>query len=343
MAEEIDVDGSVDPPAAPGSLTATGGTRRIQLTWLAVTNRRDILHYEVWRSNSAGSGPGAGATKIGTVAATTYHDQDSTTLVPNSTWYYWVRGIALAGSPVAGAYAGPASATTTLLIADDLADAIINTAKFASNIKPVLIIGSTGAAGVEGQIALNAADDKLYRYTSGAWTLLITFSGVGGQITTTQITDSAITTPKLGANVVEADKIAANAVVFGKVAAGAIRVNEIAAESLKASHLAADFALANSAQVGNLTVKNANIANLAVGTANIATQTVTQTAEDYTNVSTLPAVSWTDIADVTVTVGSNTKVLLFARIVTSVAVATGQGGEHGGGEGNEGDGGGSGV
>ena len=187
IAEAVTVDGKVDPPGAPTGLAATGGTRRVQLRWSAVANRRDILQYEIWRSSSAGSPPGSGATKIGVSGGTSFQDQDSATLTPNTTWYYWVRGMALAGDLVAGAYAGPASATTTLLIADDLADAIIGVAKFASTIKPVLLIASTGAAGTEGAIAFNTANDKLYQYRSGVWVEYINLSEITGQVSDAQI------------------------------------------------------------------------------------------------------------------------------------------------------------
>lgn len=341
IAEAITVDGKVEAPAAPSGLAATGGTRRVQLRWSAIANRRDILQYEVWRSNSAGSPPGSGATKIGVSGGTSFQDQDSATLTPNTTWYYWVRGMALAGELVAGAYAGPASATTTLLIADDLADAIINAAKFASSIKPVLLIANTGASGTEGAIAFNTSNDKLYKYTGGAWVEYIQLGGLSGTITTTQIGDGQITTPKLGANAVEADKIAANAVTFGKVAAGAIRVNELAADVIKAYHLASDFVLANNAQFGNAVIKNAQIDTLAVGTANLASQTVTATAEDYSATPYTPTATWTSIADVTVTVPTNGKVLLLARLVSEGAGFGG--GNYDGGGGTEGSSGGEGV
>lgn len=340
IAEAITVDGKVDAPAAPTGLAATGGTRRVQLRWTAVANRRDILQYEVWRSSSAGSPPGSGATKIGVSGGTSFQDQDSATLTPNTTWYYWVRGMALAGELVAGAYAGPASATTTLLIADDLADAIINAAKFASSIKPVLLMTGTAGPGTEGDVAFNTANDKLYKYSSGAWVEYIQLGGLSGTITTTQIGDGQITTPKLGANAVEADKIAANAVVFGKVAAGAIRATEIATDVIKAYHLASDFILANNAQFGNAVIKNAQIDTLAVGTANLASQTVTATAEDYSATPYTPTATWTSIADVTVTVPTNGKVLLLARLVSEGAAFGG--GSYDGGGGSEGSGGGEG-
>ena len=181
------VDGKVDPPAAPGSLSATGGTRRVQLRWQPVSNRRDILQYEIWRGNSSQNGPGVGATQIGVSGSTTFLDADSAVLVPSSTWFYWVRGIALGTPVVAGAFAGPVSGTTTLLITDDLADGIINTAKFAASIKPVLLMTGTSGPGVQDAIAFNTADDKLYQYRAGVWVEYINLGEITGQVTDAQI------------------------------------------------------------------------------------------------------------------------------------------------------------
>jgi len=181
------VDGKVDPPAAPGGLSATGGTRRVQLRWQPVTNRRDILQYEIWRGNSSQNGPGVGATQIGVSGSTTFLDADSAVLVPNSTWFYWVRGIALGTPVVAGAFAGPVSATTTLLITDDLADGIINTAKFAASIKPVLLMTGTSEPGVEDAVSFNTVDNKLYQYRAGVWVELINLGEITGQVNNAQI------------------------------------------------------------------------------------------------------------------------------------------------------------
>lgn len=181
------VDGKVDPPAAPGGLSATGGTRRVQLRWQPVTNRRDILQYEIWRGNSAQNGPGVGATQIGVSGSTTFVDADSAVLVPNSTWFYWVRGVALGSPVVPGAFAGPISATTTLLVTDDLADGIINTAKFAASIKPVLLMTGTAGPGVQDAVSFNTVDNQLYQYRSGVWVKLISLGEITGQVTNAQI------------------------------------------------------------------------------------------------------------------------------------------------------------
>lgn len=250
------VDGKVDPPAAPSGLAAVGGTRRVQVTWLPVANRRDIITYEVWRGNGALNGPGAGATLAGTSGGTQFVDSDSGALLPNTTWYYWVRGIAQGSPLVNGSFAGPVSATTTLLITDDLQNGIINTAKLASDIKPVRLITDLTATGTDGDIAYNATDGKLYWIWSGVWLPYIDFatiagtvqdaqiagmaaSKLAGTISSTSIADGSISTPKLAAGAVQAGNIAAGAVQALSIASGAVTAGKVAANAITSTELAA--------------------------------------------------------------------------------------------------------
>lgn len=310
-ADAVLVDGKVDPPPAPLGLTAVGGTRRIFLNWQN-SPRRDIKYTEIQRA------PGGSPNSFSTIAfakGTAFVDAASDVLFPDTTWWYRVRDIAL--TDVAGDYSAQVSAKTTLLVADDLEDGIIDTAKFAETIKPVLLITDLSAPGQEGDIAFNEADSQLYMYTNGQWVPFIDFASINGQITSaqiasleaikitgqiteTQITDSAISTPKLAAaavlagniaagavqtlqlssSAVTADKIAANSVtsdhltaqsvIAGKVAAGAIRATEIAAGEIRTTHLATDFQLTRSAQIGTAVIGHAQIGELEVGTNNIA-------------------------------------------------------------------------
>jgi hypothetical protein len=313
------VDGKVDPPPAPLGLTAVGGTRRVFLNWQN-SPRRDIKYTEVQRA--PGTSPGSFST-IAYAKGTAFVDADSDVLYPDTTWWYRVRDIAL--TDVAGDFSNQVSAKTTLLVADDLEDGIINTAKFAQSIKPVMLITSLGDPGEEGDIAFNEVDSQLYQMTNGSWIPFIDFVAIKGtiqaaqiaaidavkitgQITETQISDSAITTPKLAAAAVLAgniaagavqalqissgavtadkvaalsissDKLAAQSVILGKVAAGAIGATEIAAEAIKATHLAADFQLTRSAQIGTAVIGHAQIGQLEVGTNNIAFNAVSSVA-----------------------------------------------------------------
>ena len=73
------------------------------------------------------------------------------------------------------------------------------------------------------------------------WTSLVNATDLTGQITTTQITDSAITT----------DKILANAVTTAKIAALAIEADQIAANAVTAAKLSAVIVLASLIKTAN--------------------------------------------------------------------------------------------
>jgi hypothetical protein len=94
------------PPTAPGSLTATGGKRKVSLAWSASTDSggSGLAGYEVWRSTSGTAGP---FTKIATTTGTSYTNGG---LVRGRTYWYYVVAYDGAGnrsgrSPVAAAKA----------------------------------------------------------------------------------------------------------------------------------------------------------------------------------------------------------------------------------------------
>jgi predicted phage tail protein len=219
---------SVAPPVVTG-LVAIGGTRRVQLTWDA-SAARDLKHYQIWRK-VGGTTPGADPTVVGGAAFLRYSgsssatDNDSTSLQPNTTAYYWVRAISTTDIP--GPWAGPVGATTTLLIVDDIADGIVNAAKMASSIKPVEIIADLSVTKPDGSYAVNQVDGKLYRRIGAVWTSLSDASEITGQIDGSQIADLAIS----------ADKLDDYAVTASKLFAGAVGPDAIAANAIVASKL----------------------------------------------------------------------------------------------------------
>lgn len=182
------LSGLSQAPDAVTNLVAVGGTRRVQLSWTPPI-QSTVYYYEVWRSSTAdGTAPGSGATQLGNAAGGSYTDGDGTHLVPNSTWYYWVRPVNTTG--VQGPFAGPASATTTLLVADDLANGILNTAKFATGLTPVTLIPNLSTPGtIDGQIATNMADSRLYRWSqsSHTWMPVVNAGDMTGQLLSSQI------------------------------------------------------------------------------------------------------------------------------------------------------------
>ena len=96
----------------------------------------------------------------------------------------------------------PAVDITGQVVASQIADAAITTAKFASGIEPVEIVATLPTTGnFQGRIALLTTDNKLYRYTGSAWTAAVPAADVTGQITGTQIADAAITTAKFASGI----------------------------------------------------------------------------------------------------------------------------------------------
>jgi hypothetical protein len=98
----------------------------------------------------------------------------------------------------------------------------------------------------EGKVVYLTTDGKLYRNDSDVWTAAVAAVDLTGQITDTQITDSAITTQKIAANAIVADKVAADAITSDKIVANAITTGKIAAGTITAaSGIIADLAVTN--------------------------------------------------------------------------------------------------
>ena len=113
-----------------------------------------------------------------------------------------------------------------------------------------------------GKVVYLTSDGKLYRNSAEAWSAAVAAVNLTGQITDTQITDSAITTQKIAANAIVADKIAADAITSDKIVANAITTGKIAAGSITAaSGIIADAAITN-AKIADATIQSAKIVAL---------------------------------------------------------------------------------
>jgi hypothetical protein len=265
------------PPDAPTSLAATGITRGISVSW-TMPSAFDLAAVEVWENTS--SSP-TGRYFVGETRGTGFL---RTGLNPNTTRHYWVRSRDLSGN--LSAYVGPVSATSTLALVDDIADGILNTAKFAASIRPVEIVSSLPSSGnTQGRTVFLTTDNKLYRWTGSAWTAAVPALDLTGQITTTQITDGAVSTPKLNAgavtaekiatNAITSDKITANSIIAGKIAAAAISTTELAAGAVRAVNLASETLITQAAQMGTAVINTAAIGDLQVNTIKIGGDAVT--------------------------------------------------------------------
>lgn len=266
------------PPDSLSDLSATGGIRSISVSWALPTNNPMFDLVEVWENTSSASG---GRYFVASTKASGYLRTD---LLPNQTRWFWIRARDRRG--FFSSFIGPVSATTSLLVAADLQDAILNTAKFAAGIEPVTIVTVLPTT-KQTEMVFLTTDDKLYRWNGTAYTAAVPASDIAGQIITTQISDNAVTTDKITANAITADKITANAVTFGKIAAGAVRADQIAANEINAGHLAATTIITSAAQMGTAVVSSASIGDLQVNSAKIADLTVGNTKITGNAISTL--------------------------------------------------------
>ena len=127
----------------------------------------------------------------------------------------------------------------------------------------------------EGKVVYLTTNGKLYRNDSDVWTAAVATVDLTGQITETQITDSAITTPKIAANAIVADKIAANAITTDKLNANAVTAAKIAAGTITATEIATSTITADRMVAGTITAASAIIANAAITGVKIANATIT--------------------------------------------------------------------
>jgi predicted phage tail protein len=125
----IELAADTRAPIAPGNLIATGGLRLIALRWDRPEDP-EIKSFEIFENTTNNY---ASAYKIAEVVSNTHTVNG---LNPSVTRYYWVRSLSYSNRP-STTVAGPAFATTSQLLVNDIADGILTTAKFASSIRPV--------------------------------------------------------------------------------------------------------------------------------------------------------------------------------------------------------------
>ncbi|AOZ05970.1 phage tail protein [Cupriavidus malaysiensis] len=192
-----------------------------------------------------------------------------------------------------------------------IADGAIDQTKFASGIRPPVIVTALptmpNAAFPQGATVVLKADNKLYRSTGAGWTASIPTSDLAGTIAdaqlagisagkvtgklsdsqldaiaaakitgtigSTQIADGAISTPKLAAGSVTAAQIAADAITARHVAAGTMTATELAAGAVTTAKLAAGAVTANALAAGAVTA--GKVAADAISAANLQANAVT--------------------------------------------------------------------
>lgn len=173
------------------------------------------------------------------------------------------------------------------LVSSQIADAAITTAKFASGITPVEILGTLPvSSNFAGRSVFLTSDSKLYRYNGSSFIASVATTDLSGTIITTQIADNSISTPKLQANSITAAKIATNTITANEIAADTITAGQIAAGAVNTSELAASAVTAAKILAGSITTTQ--IAASTILGANIAAGTITAS---NLSVSTLSAIS----------------------------------------------------
>jgi len=194
------------------------------------------------------------------------------------------------------------------IVAAQIQDSAINTAKFAAGLTPVEIVGTLPSSGnFAGRTVYLTTTGTLYRYDGSNFTSAVPTTDLTGQITTTQITDNAITSAKVTAGAVTAGKIASNAVTAGTIAANAVTAGTIQAGAVSATEIASG-AITTSKLFAGAVDTNALAAN-AITAAKIQAGTITSDKLTVSDLSSISAnigtiTSGTLTSSVSVTVGS---------------------------------------
>lgn len=154
--------GDTDPPNEPLSLTATGGSKYIELSWTNPADQ-DLSHIEIWENNSDNLNT---ATLIGTSGSTNFFRGN---LSNNITRYYWARAVDLSLNK--SAFTSSVNATTLLITPNDFNDAVNDLFQEAGafGIEPVNSLPSSGD--FDGQLVLLLSDITIYRWddSTSSW------------------------------------------------------------------------------------------------------------------------------------------------------------------------------
>lgn len=229
---------------------------------------------------------------------------------------------AVAAAKVTGELVASQLAASSVTAPKLAAGAVSTLDKFAGGFEPISIVGAlpnpVGYAGA--RTVFLTTDNKLYRYSGTAWTVAVPAADLTGQITETQITDSAISTPKLAAGSVVTAKLAAGAVTANEIAADAVTATKILAGSITTAKIAAGAVTATEIAADAITA--AKILAGSVTTAKLAAGAVTATEIAAGSITTAKiaagAVTATEIS-----AGSITTTKIAAGAVTANEIATG--------------------
>ena len=236
-------------PAIPTGLVATGGIRQIALRWDPMKDDF-VRSFQVWENTTSS----LSQAYLMYEGKANYYVRAN--LNPNEERFYWLRTIAITDEQ--GDFIGPVNATTSQLIADDIQNGILDTAKFADTISPVALFDGvpTTLSDTKGaKIAFNTADGKIYRWTGLGFSKLIDIVDVPGVALASDVAaiNNALTTTYLTQDETNA--------LIASHNAGALTDEQLATiKAATVSGLLVDARLNASSIVGQLT--DAQIASL---------------------------------------------------------------------------------
>lgn len=244
-------------PATPTGLTIIGGTRLVTLNWTNPTDA-DLATVEIHERADSSGAPYA---KVGE-ASTDFFSRAG--FNPNERRYFKIRSRDRSGN--LSGFTAEVLGQANLLVASDIQDGILNTAKFAAGLTPVEIVGALpGSGNFAGRIVFLTTDSKLYRFDGSAWTVQVNGSDIGD-----------------------------GTIIYGKLSAGAVRAAEVFAGELRAIHMAAETVIASSVQLGTAVVTTAKIDNAAITNAKIGTAEIDELKVAGQAITSHAAATWTD-------------------------------------------------
>lgn len=166
---------------------------------------------------------------------------------------------------------------TGTISSDQIANNAINTAKFATGIRPVEVVSTLPTTdNVNGRTVVLTTDGKLYRYYNNAWTASVPSSDITGELQSSQI--AAVAASKVTGQLTDSQIAAIGAAkVTGQLANS--QIADIAAAKVTGQIVGAQItdSAISAIKLADSAVTSVKIANDAVGTAKIAIGAITGT------------------------------------------------------------------
>lgn len=296
-------DADQTAPGDPTSLIVVGGFRQLSVRFKSPTDA-DLSHVKVFVRTNATAPTAVDQRAAGTGAPGADNEIVIADLNNSATYFVWVQAVDRSGN--AGALVGPVSAATQRILADDIADTILTTAKFAQGLEPIAIVSALpNPVGYVGEsVVLLTTDLKVYRYDPVIPSFVRDVDG----------TD--LTLDSIGAGVIKAGAISAT-----EIAAGAISADKLAANSVTAANGAIEDLAVVQGKIANASIGTAQIINAAVDTLQIAGQAVTVPVSALTVAGIAIGTGYTTVQQVTLDPSSSPVSIMFSAFLRFLPIA----------------------